>query len=589
MTTPTPTGPADDAARLRDLCRALLGLLDAGPGRCPSALPGELARAIGTGAGEVADGLRRELAGWDAVAASVRGLLPARFLAPPPAVGALLAELEAARENAGRVVAALDALRTGPPPAALPAQPPPPEPPLSLPEPQPQPHYDFSPNETAEVPALPAEGAATPTATERAAQLFHQAHGHHKRHEFDRADELYSAAVQADPRFGPAYSRRGQVRLAGGNTPAALDDFAAALALDPTAAEAWWWRGDAHAVAGRLDEAVADYTRALELRPDLVRARFNLGVALRLRGEAGRALAEFDRVTEVWPAHAAAYLNRGLIHLGEGDRERAAAEFRAALRHDPRSAEARRHLDSVFAPPPAARPAKSRPKPAGGGKVQPGEVAVTCPCCGEAGAVPWDRLGRVFACRACRRRFGVRTDGTAVELVSTADGRWVEAPRVRAEARQRRRRLTVAAAVLLAALLPTAAVAGWRAARPAAGPTEAELPSELPARAELFARAWLGNDVRLMKRLTSPGQDRVVYAWYTRNRPPPALRGPADGSAPAVARVEVTPDPGAGRPGQMVVRVRVTGASPSPDAPPVEMAWAWEDRGGSWFFLPPVR
>jgi hypothetical protein len=205
--------------------------------------------------------------------------------------------------------------------------------------------------------------------------------------------------------------------------------------------------------------------------------------------------------------------------------------------------------------------------------------------CGEAGGVPWDRLGKVFSCGKCKGRFGVRADGVAVELTQTPDGKWVEAPAVREAARNRRKRRVLLAGVALAAvLLPAGVVASWRVVREDPPPAERELPRELDARAELFAQAWLSNDVRLMKRLTSPSFDKAVYAWYNRHRPPAAYRSSTDGVPPDGVRIEVTTQPG--RQGHSVARVRVT-SSHAPDHPPLEAAWVWEQRGGEWFFLPP--
>ena len=50
----------------------------------------------------------------------------------------------------------------------------------------------------------------------------------------------------------------------------------------------------------------------------------------------------------------------------------------------------------------------------------------------------------------------------------------------------------------------------WRGAHGSARVVEAELPHGLEPRAELFARAWLHNDVPLMRRLTTPTHDRVL-------------------------------------------------------------------------------
>lgn len=525
--------PHPDADRLRFFCRAVLGVLDAGPaGACPPGLARELARVIGAGIEEIAVGLRREADALAAAAADLR-TLPARYLSPPPSVATVLAELDEARSRAARVADALDALRENPgDPARGRLVAPEPEPP-----PPPADQFRFAPGETAETAALPAGPPPTGNETRRAATAFEEARRQHKRQEFARAEELYTEAIRIDPRFGPAYSRRGQVRLARGATEEAIIDFNGALALDDTAAEAWWWRGDAHAVAGRLDEAIADYGKALALRPDLARARYNREVALRRKREAST------------PAPVATPLP---VH-----------------------------------PPPPRPPATPPPGPR---PLNPaGQLVVECPHCHEPGEVSWDRLGRVFACKACGRRFGVRADGRAVELVEAPGGRWVEAAAVRGRSRDRRkRRLLVGGVVLAAVLFPALGVAGWRAVRPAghAG-GEMELPHELGTRAELFARGWLNNDVRLMKRLTSPAHEKVLYAWYNRHRPPAALRGKADGTPPEGVVVEVNRRPGTG--GQAIVGVRVSNPTAAPGQRPAELTLAWEERDGNWFFLPPAR
>lgn len=610
----TAADPTADADRLRRFCLALLAALDSANGaeRLP-ALSQDLLRVLGSGVGEVADGLRREIAAWEIAAEGLRNL-PGRYLTPTLVVPALLTELDAARSAAAQVADALDAIRGAPLQSPAPAVVSSPRDSVAPPVPT-----DLEERVVSAEPSAPTDDTVEfllPPAsggTEQAARVFADAEAYRRQRDSERAEVLYTEVVRIDPRFGPAYSRRGQLRTVRGDLVAAVADFTTALELDDAAAEAWWWRGDAHAVAGRPDDAVADYERALALRPDLTRARFNLGVALRQTGATERALAEFDRVLEERPTHAAAHLNRGLIRLQTGDRGRAAAEFRAALRLDPTCQHAHERLDALTArsaPPaaptapairlvPAPRPAPTvtvAPKPTGPKPVGPrppkaesAQVAIKCPGCGEAGAVPWDRLGKVLVCGACKRRFGVKAGGATVELIGTADGKWVEAPLLRQEVRRRRKqRLMLVGAVLAAVLLPVGAFAGWKMARPEPVLTERELPLELADRAELFAQAWLCNDVRLMKRLTAPTQDKLVYAWYNRTRPPAALRGPTDGLPPpdgTKIEVSIRSD----RPGQSVVRVRISNPIHAPNRAPFEMTWVWEELADTWFFLPPVR
>src|SRR5262249_38410724 len=157
--------------------------------------------------------------------------------------------------------------------------------------------------------------------------------------------------------------------------------------------EAWCWRGDAHAISGRFDEAIEDYKRALALCPDLERARANLAVAERRKSEASAEVLSLSPPT----------------------------------------------------PPPTKSPIPPASASGPSGKKEAGQLVVNCPYCDEVGEVPWNRLGKVFLCKACGRRFGVNTDGKAVELTEGPDGKWVETRKVREHTRrQRKRRLIVA-------------------------------------------------------------------------------------------------------------------------------------------------
>jgi hypothetical protein len=387
------------------------------------------------------------------------------------------------------------------------------------------------------------ETVSQAVASQRAFQIFLAGEEHRKRREFGRAVELYTEAVRIDSRFGAAYARRGQVRLALSDIASAIADLDTALELNGTVAEAWMWRGDAHALAGRFDRAVSDYTRALALRPDLERARINLAVT--------------ERRTKV------------LSPSPEPTATRVSA------------------TPPVSPPDPKPAPMRHSPTPGNGPVGTGGQLVVTCPHCGQVGEVSWNRLGKVFACRACGRRFGIGAEGKAVEVVEGAGGKWVEAQKAHDLARRRRVRRRVVIGLVAVVLFPAIGLAGWQAVRSPEDPTgEIDLPQDLGARAEMFGRGWVTNDVRLMKRLTTPTQDKVLYSWYTRHRPPAPLRGvprePVEGT-----RIDVALQPG--KPGWATTRVRVSNPTAAPAEPPVELALVWEERADGWYFVPPTK
>ncbi|HEX4608694.1 MAG TPA: hypothetical protein VH092_10865 [Urbifossiella sp.] len=92
---------------------------------------------------------------------------------------------------------------------------------------------------------------------------------------------------------------------------------------------------------------------------------------------------------------------------------------------------------------------------------------------------------------------------------------------------------------------------------PAAAPPEEPLPTDLPDRAEMFARAEVCNDTRTMRRFAAPGDERAVFAWSARHRAPAALR-------PRRAR-------------------------PSRRKSTAELVLPWKERGDAWCFIAPPR
>jgi hypothetical protein len=180
----------------------------------------------------------------------------------------------------------------------------------------------------------------------------------------------------------------------------------------------------------------------------------------------------------------------------------------------------------------------------------------------------------------------VKPDGKTVEVVQTADGRWVDGAHQQAAARRGRfYRRRVLLLVLCLGLMLTAGFSVWRVARAAAIPEEMALPHDLESRVELFGRAWARGDVPLMRRLTTPAQDRQLYSWYLRHQPPP-FPSRAEPSHPDV-KVEVSTV--SHKPQLAAMHVRIQGLQTGNGKAPVEMNLSWEERGDSWFFIPPLK
>lgn len=392
----------------------------------------------------------------------------------------------------------------------------------------------------------------------RAVRVLRGGLAHLGQGEYQRAAADADEALHLNPALGGAYLLRATVRIKQGRNDEAVADLTSLLRIKPGHAAAYHARGLAHANQGSYDPAIADYNRALRLRPNLVAARFHRAVAYRLKGEYAIAVAEFGAVLQARPDHLPALYQRALAHQARGHYALALADLDAVLGRDATSEEARRRRAEVVEARQRAAAADRPDAPA-----SRTALALTCPGCGAAARLDWKRLDRPFKCRACGRIFRVNGEGQFTE--ADPSGRPPRRRRLPAA-----RALGLAAGACLVALLVVGISLHHRAGRDKA---LAELPAELTARGELWARAWLDNDRPLLRRLTAPTHDRQLHPWLMRHRPPPR----AAGEFQIEVRVLKT------RPHEAVVIVRIT-ASALPA--PVELRLNWVEQGEAWYFHP---
>jgi hypothetical protein len=214
--------------------------------------------------------------------------------------------------------------------------------------------------------------------------------------------------------------------------------------------------------------------------------------------------------------------------------------------------------DATGGPPVATK----RKPPAASGPLQ-----IACPTCGLVGRVPLDRLHHAFQCSGCREMFRVYPNGR------------VEAVTPRRRRRPERRRLRWAAA--LALFLGVLALTAWRGMRSPAAAAEAPLPADLEPRAEMFARAWLAQDVPGMRRLTDRARDNHLYPWLVRHRPPALDHPHLEDDPLAGVTVHLRMEPSGAGTTRVVARIDGLPA-------PATLTQDWAARGDAWYFVPPV-
>ena len=93
-------------------------------------------------------------------------------------------------------------------------------------------------------------------------------------------------------------------------------------------------------IAGQPDAAIQHCTRAIESGKfsgsELARLHYNRGIEWAAKGADDRAIADYDAAIRMNPKFAEAFLNRGHAWANRGDPDRAIADYDAAARLDPK-------------------------------------------------------------------------------------------------------------------------------------------------------------------------------------------------------------------------------------------------------------
>lgn len=97
------------------------------------------------------------------------------------------------------------------------------------------------------------------------ASYMEQANARADNGDWTSAVSVYSQALAVDPRYEPAYCKRGIAQQNLKNYRGAIVDFSKALYLDNSDAAAYYGRGVCYYTMGVKDKCCLDLTRAIEL------------------------------------------------------------------------------------------------------------------------------------------------------------------------------------------------------------------------------------------------------------------------------------------------------------------------------------
>jgi lipoprotein NlpI len=115
----------------------------------------------------------------------------------------------------------------------------------------------------------------------------------------DKAIELASKAIDADPKDPRGYLFRGTLHGALRHYAEAVADFNKCIEVDPKLADAYQRRGCEQFKHGKVAESLADFDKYLELRPDQKPGHWQRGISLYYAGKFEEGRKQFEGYEKV--------------------------------------------------------------------------------------------------------------------------------------------------------------------------------------------------------------------------------------------------------------------------------------------------
>lgn len=160
---------------------------------------------------------------------------------------------------------------------------------------------------------------------------------------------LWSDVLEKSPGQIRAYTHLATNYLNQRDFDRALDIYTAAIAVDPERAESYNNRGNVYAALKRYDLALADYRRALALDPTLEKTYNNVGTIYNKRKQFVQALDHYNRAIELNPSNAGAYFNRANVYLQRNELDKAFADYTRSIENNPFQKKAYYYRSQIYA------------------------------------------------------------------------------------------------------------------------------------------------------------------------------------------------------------------------------------------------
>ncbi len=153
--------------------------------------------------------------------------------------------------------------------------------------------------------------------------------------------DYFTKALELDPRFAPAYERRGLHYYFQEKYDKVIEDFSRYTRLVPDKADAYQMLGMAYLKIKNFEKAIVNFDRALSLAPEMSRALSYRAEAFRQNGQLDEAITDSSKAIALETdlrVLSDAYRTRGKAYTALGQDAQADADFKKVYEVDPRFA-----------------------------------------------------------------------------------------------------------------------------------------------------------------------------------------------------------------------------------------------------------
>lgn len=153
------------------------------------------------------------------------------------------------------------------------------------------------------------------------------------RFSYEQAIELYTKAINLNPKYELAYNNRGIVYSHKNEFDKAIADYSKMIELNPKSSTAYFNRCGVYLTKGNYDQALSDAKKLIELKPDYGFAYVFRGRAYNGKGQYDLAIADFSKALEIknFFSMQDAYSNRGIAYLNKREFDLAITDFTKSL------------------------------------------------------------------------------------------------------------------------------------------------------------------------------------------------------------------------------------------------------------------